>query len=60
VQRAADLREATVARFEGFGVGQILGSLGIASADEIRRLDRKVAQLNRKVRELEQTNGSAA
>jgi multidrug resistance efflux pump len=59
VQRAADLREGTLKAIEG-GVGQILGSIGIASAEEIRKLDRKVAQLNRKVRELEQTSGSEA
>jgi hypothetical protein len=37
------------------GVEQMLGSLSIATRSEVRRLDRKVAQLNKKIRELEKS-----
>ncbi len=48
VQRAEALREEA-----GRQVGQIFESLPLATKGELRRIDRKVSALNRKVRELE-------
>jgi len=46
------------------GVDNILSALQIASKSDVQRIDRKISQLNRKVKEIEQrrkrTNGQAA
>jgi hypothetical protein len=46
------------------GVDSILGALQIASKSDVQRIDRKISQLNRKVKEIEQrrkrSNGQAA
>ena len=36
------------------GVENVLGVFGVASRSQVKRLDRKVNQLNKKLRELEQ------
>lgn len=56
LKRAEDLREETRKRLER-QADQVLSSLQIATRSEVRRLDRKIAQLNKKVRALE--DGSA-
>lgn len=53
VQRAESLRVDAVRAVEE-GVETLLGTLRIASHAEITRLERKVGQLGRKVRQLEQ------
>ena len=40
-------------------VETVLGSLSIATRGEVRRLDRKVSQLSRKIRELEEKKPAA-
>jgi hypothetical protein len=59
VKRAETLLEETEARFEG-QLESLFGLLRIASAAEVSRLERKVDQLGRKLRELEKGSPSAA
>jgi polyhydroxyalkanoate synthesis regulator phasin len=60
IERAEGLRDDAVKAWED-RVDAVLGSLRIASHGEVIRLERKVGQLNRKVRQLEKLhNGSAA
>ena len=45
------------------GVDSILGALNIASKSDVQRIDRKISQLNRKMKEIERrkrSNGQAA
>ena len=56
VKRARELREQTRARVEktvDAGVERLYGALHIARQEDIKKLDRKIAQLNRKLRALE-------
>jgi len=55
VKRAEDLRSDAVKAIED-QVDTVLGSLRIASQADFSKLERKVAQLNRKVRELEKAS----
>jgi len=55
VKRAEDLRSDAVRVVEE-QVDALLASLRIASQAEVDKLERKVAQLNKKVRELEKLN----
>jgi hypothetical protein len=59
VKRAEDLRGDAVKAIED-QVDGLLANLRIATQGEVQKLERKVAQLNRKVRELEKQNKSAA
>ena len=52
VKRAETLREDAYKAAQD-QVEQVLGGLRIASQSELRRLDRKITALNRKVKELE-------
>lgn len=52
VRRAAALRDDASRQIET-GFETILGSLQIASRGEVERLDRKLGQLSRKLREIE-------
>ena len=52
VKRAEGLRQDAVKTVEG-QVNSLLSNLRIASQADLHKLERKVAQLNRKVRELE-------
>ncbi len=52
VKRVEGLRESASERIEQ-QVEQVLSTFRIATQSEVERLERKVAQLNRKVRELE-------
>jgi hypothetical protein len=59
VQRLEELSEQAVRRLEG-AVGTVLGALQIASRSELRRLDRKLAKLGKRLEEIEharQANG---
>jgi chromosome segregation ATPase len=56
VKRAGSLRDEAV-RAVGDGVESLLGTLRIASHAEVERLERKVGQLGRKIRQLEQQLG---
>jgi flagellar motility protein MotE (MotC chaperone) len=58
VKRANQLSDNVAKAIEG-SVDQVLGNLRIASSGEVRKLERKVASLNRKVRELEKTKKPA-
>jgi hypothetical protein len=58
VQRAEALREDAARQF-GTGVETVLGALQIASKGELERVDRKIAQLSRKLRDLEKAGGTA-
>jgi hypothetical protein len=53
IQRAESLRTEAVRVVEE-GVETLLGTLRIASHGEVQRLERKVSQLGRKIRQLEQ------
>ena len=55
VKRAEELREDASTRLES-QIESLFGLLRIASASEVSRLERKVDQLNRKLRELEKGN----
>jgi len=61
VRRAEDLREDARKRFED-QVEQLLATFKIATRGEVRKLDRKVTQLSKKLRALEKTrdNGASA
>jgi len=59
VKRAEDLRSDAVKTIED-QVDGLLANLRIASHAEVHKLERKVAQLNRKVRELEKLNKQPA
>ncbi len=52
VKRAASLRDDASRQLES-GVEAILGALQIASRGEVQRLDRKLGQITRKLREIE-------
>ncbi len=52
VKRARAFQKDAQKRFDD-GVDQVLGTLRIASQGDMAKLERKVTQLNRKVRELE-------
>lgn len=52
VKRAATLREDASRQIES-GVERVLGVLQIASRGELERIDRKLSQISRKLRELE-------
>ena len=58
VQRAQTLRSDAV-RVVGEQVDALLGTLRIASHGDVERLERKVGQLNRKLRELEKKEAAA-
>jgi len=61
VKRAQDLREdlrKRVGKRVDAGVDSVYTRLKIARLDEVKKLERKIAQLNRKLKELEQ--GTAA
>jgi 3-deoxy-D-arabino-heptulosonate 7-phosphate (DAHP) synthase class II len=59
VKRAESLRKNAETRIEG-QLESLFGVLRIASISEISRLERKVDQLNRKLRELEKSPRKAA
>ena len=42
------------------GVGNVLSTLQIASKTDVQRIDRKISQLNRKLKEMERAKSSAA
>lgn len=52
LKRAEDMREEAASQFEE-RYDQMLQLFRVATQSEVQRLERKVAQLNRKVRELE-------
>ncbi len=56
-KRARALRVDAVRQIEN-SVGNVLGVLSIASKNDIQRIDRKLTQLNRKLRDIEKTKGS--
>ena len=58
VKRAESLRKNAETRIEG-QLESLFGVLRIASTSEISRLERKVDQLNRKLRELEKSSQAA-
>lgn len=58
VKRAESLRKNAETRIEG-RLESLFGVLRIASTSEISRLERKVDQLNRKLRELEKSSQAA-
>ena len=65
VKQARELSSEATGRLEE-GVGTVLGFFGIASKTDVTRLDRKLNQINKKLRDLEgpksakrRTNGSA-
>jgi hypothetical protein len=59
VKRAEELRKDAGTRIES-QIGSLFGWLRIASAADVSRLERKVDQLNRKLRELEKGSPQAA
>ena len=59
MKRAEELRKDAETRIEG-QLENLFGLLRIASATEVSRLERKVDQLNRKLRELEKSSSQAA
>jgi hypothetical protein len=59
LQRAQNLRSDAV-RVVGEQVDALLGTLRIASHGDVERLERKVGQLHRKVRELEKKQDTEA
>ena len=59
VKRAEDLRSDAVKSIED-QVDTLLANLRIASHADVHKLERKVAQLNKKVRELEKQGKSQA
>ena len=59
VKRAESLRKDAETRLEG-QLESLFGLLRIASTSEVSRLERKVDQLNRKLRELEKNSPQAA
>ena len=58
VQRAESLRSGATQRLEA-GVGGVLAALQIASRSDVEKLDRKLSQLTRKLKEIEKTGASA-
>ena len=58
-KRAEELRKEAEQRFEE-GFVQLLGSLRIASVSELEKLDRKVNQVARKLKEMEKSAPAAA
>jgi hypothetical protein len=59
VQRLEELSEQAVRQLEG-AVGTVLGALQIASRSELRKLDRKLSKLGKRLEEIEharQANG---
>ena len=59
VKRATVLRDSAGQQLEA-GVETVLGAFQIASRSEVERLDRKLAQVSRKLRELEKGAGASA
>ncbi len=59
VKRAAVLREDASRQLET-GVETVLGAFQIASRGEVERLDRKLNQISRKLREMEKGQGASA
>jgi polyhydroxyalkanoate synthesis regulator phasin len=59
VKRAEELRKDATTRIES-QIESLFGLLHIASAADVTRLERKVDQLNRKLRELEKGNSPQA
>ena len=59
VKRADALRADAAKRIEN-GVGSVLGIFQIASKSDLDRIERRLSQLNRKLREIEKARGSAA
>jgi hypothetical protein len=59
VKRAAVLREDASRQLE-VGVETVLGAFQIASRGEVERLDRKLNQISRKLREMEKGQGANA
>lgn len=58
-KRAESLRKDVAKRVER-GVENVLETVGIATQGEIRRIDRKLGQLHKKLRDLEKTSASLA
>jgi len=56
VKRLDTLRKDAQRQIED-GVGNLLGVLQIASKSDVERIDRKLTQLNRKLREIEEARG---
>lgn len=54
LRRAEELREGASRQLES-GLSTLLDTLPIATKGDVRRIDRKVSQLNRKLRELERS-----
>ena len=62
VKRAFDLRDDTTRQVEN-SVDSLLGFFNVATKSDLNRIDRKIGQLNRKLKGLEpkkRTNGTAA
>lgn len=59
VKQAADLREDAARQLES-GFETVLGVFQIASRGEVERMDRKIGQLSRKLRELEKGQETGA
>ncbi len=57
LKRLDSLRKDTQRQLED-GVGNLLGVFQIASKSDVERIDRKISQLNRKLREIEEARGS--
>jgi DNA anti-recombination protein RmuC len=58
-KRLESLRKDVTRQFED-GVESVLGSFSIASKTDVRRIDRKLNQLNKKLKEMERSRGAKA
>ena len=59
VKRAEELRDQASRQVESV-VDSLLNALQIASKTDVQRIDRKISQLNRKLKEMERAKSSAA
>ena len=57
VKQLEELRERATRQVEE-KLGDLLASLKIASKDDVRRIDRRLRQLNRKLKDLDKSPGS--
>ena len=56
VKQLEELRERATRQVEE-KLGDLLASLKIASKDDVRRIDRRLRQLNRKLKDLDKSSG---
>ena len=57
VQRLEELSEQATRRLEG-AIGSLLGALQIASRSDVRKLDRKLSKLGKRLEEIERARGA--